>query len=130
MGWWRFTGAMLAALTAPHADVAACDRAMEQLARASRLGSALHRASWIIRAAWSGSLARSASAALGGLLSPLRVRGWIAAVAGATALGLTAIKPVPAGPLSWVAPSLLVVAGVLTMLMAGPLARAIANRTS
>jgi hypothetical protein len=130
MGWWRFTRLMLEALTAPNADTASCDRAMEQLVRDSRLGGALHRLSWTIRAAWFDSRARTATAALSRALAPLRVRGWVVAVAGATAVGLNAIKPTPLGPLSSLVPSLVIVAGVLIMLMAGPLARAILHRTS
>ena len=130
MGWWHFTRQALEALTRPRADVAACDRAMEQLARESRLGAAMHRASWIVRAAWRDTRARIAAVALSGELASIRVRGWIVVVAGATALGMNAIKPVPAGPLSSVLPSLVVAAGVVIMVLAGPLARALSGRNS
>jgi hypothetical protein len=130
MGWWTFTRLAIEALTAPAADATACDRAMEQLARTSRLGAALHRFSWIIRAAWRDSRARAAAMALRHQLAPMRLRGWILVVAGATTMGLNAIKPVPAGPLSALLPSLVIAAGVLIMLMAGPLSRAVSNRTS
>src|SRR5438067_1173121 len=130
MGWWSFVRQALEALIQPKADVAACDRAMEQLARASRLGAALHRASWIIRAAWRDSHARRASVALSGELASIRVRGWIVLVTGATALGMNAVKPVSNGPLSSAVPALVVAAGVLTVLLAGPLARALSNRNS
>ena len=130
MGWWKFARLSLEALTEPRADVVARDRAMEQLARESRLGAALHRASWIIRSAWRDSRARAAAAAIGNRLAPVRVRGWIVAVAGVTALGLNAVKPMPLGPLSWVVPSLVVAAGVLIMLLAGPLSRAMSHRNS
>ena len=129
MGWWRFTRLALEALTTPKADTASCDRAVEQLARDSRLGGALHRASFAIRAAWLNSRARAAVTVLG-RLAPVRVRGWIIVVAGATALGLNAIKPSPAGPLTWLLPSLVIAAGVVIMLIAAPLARALLNRTS
>ena len=130
MGWWRFTRLAIEALTAPKADTTACDRSMEQLARGSRLGAGMHRLSWIIRAAWRDSRARSVSTAIGDQLAPMRIRGWVVVVAGATTMGLNAIKPVPAGPLSSLLPSLVIVAGVLIMLMAGPLSRAVSNRTS
>ena len=130
MGWWRFTRLALEALTAPKADTVSCDRAMEQLARDSRLGGVMHRVSGMIRAAWSDSRARSAVAAAGRQLTGLRVRGWVVVVTGATALGMNAIKPTPVGPLSWVLPSIVIVAGVAVMLMAGPLARAILHGTS
>ena len=130
MGWWRFARLALEALTGPKADVAACDRAMEQLARESRLGAALHRGSWIVRSAWRDSRARTASASIGSQLASVRVRGWIVTVAGATALGLNAVKPVPNGPLSSAVPVLVAAAGALMMLFAGPLARAIAHRNS
>jgi hypothetical protein len=136
MGWWRFTRLALEALIAPKADAASCDRAMERLARESRLGAAVHRASWKIRAAWLDSRARAAAAALGrelvprpGTASTYRVAGWMITVAGATALGMHAIKPTPAGPLSSLVPSLVVAAGVLLMLMAAPVARAVADRS-
>jgi hypothetical protein len=130
MSWWRFTRLALEALTEPKTDVVACDRAMEQLARESRLGAALHRASWTIRSAWRDSRARTATAAVRIPLAPVRARGWIVAVAGATALGLNAVKPMSAGPLSWMVPSLVVAAGVLIMLAAGPLSRALSHRNS
>ena len=130
MGWWRFTRLALEALTEPKADVGACDRAMEQLARESRLGAALHRGSWIIRSAWRDSRARTIAEAAGSRLTPIRVRGWIVTLAGVTALGLNAVKPMSAGPLSSVVPSLVVAAGVLIMLLAGPLARALSHRNS
>lgn len=130
MGWWRFTRLALEALTEAPADAAACDRAMEQLARDSRLGAALHRVSGVIRAAWSGSRTRSAAVALGTALTPVRIRGWVVAVAGATALAMNALKPTPVGPLGWVLPSFVIAAGVLMMLMAVPLTRAILHRNS
>lgn len=130
MGWWRFTRLALEALTAPKADVVSCDRAMEQLARESWLGGRMHRVSGLVRTAWLDSRARSAAVSLGRELAPapdasaFRVAGWIATVAGATILVLDAIKPTPAGPLSWMVPSLLIVAGLLSMLAAAPVARA------
>jgi hypothetical protein len=129
MGWWRFTRLALEALTTP-ADVASCDGAMEQLARESRIGGALHRLSWAMRAAWPDSRARAISSAVLVDVMPLRARGWIMIVTGATALLLNAIKPTPAGPLIALVPSIVIVAGVLVMLMAGPLSRAILHRTS
>jgi len=129
MGWWRFVKLSLEAMIEP-ADAAACDRAMEQLARESRLGAALHRASWIIRSAWSHSRTRRGIAAIGRHLTPMRLRGWLLVVVGTTALVLNASKPTPVGPLSALLPSLVVAGGVLVMLMARPLSRALANRNS
>ena len=87
-------------------------------------------ARWMIRAARSDSRTRSAVAAVGRRLTGLRVRGWVVVVAGVTALGMNAVKPTPVGPLSWVLPSIVIVAGVAIMLMAGPLGRVILHRTS
>jgi hypothetical protein len=129
MGWWRFTRLALEALTTP-ADTASCDRAMEQLARESRIGATLHGLSWMIRAAWLDSRARRGLAAVLAIVAPVRVRGFVMAVTGATALALNALKPTPVGPLGSLVPSLVIVAGVLVMLMAGPLSRAILHRTS
>ena len=130
MGWWRFTRLALEALTAPKADTASCDRAMEQLARDSALGGALHRMSWMIRAAWRESRTRALLAPRRAALTPVRARGWMLIVAGATVLVLNALKPTPVGPLSALVPSLVIVAGALVMLMARPLERAILHRTS
>ena len=130
MGWWRFTRLALEALTRPKADVDSCDRAMEQLARESWLGSQMHRLSGSVRTAWLHSRTRATAATIGRELAPapdasaFRVAGWIVSVTGATILALDAIKPRPVGPLSWMVPSLLVVAGLLLMLAAAPVARA------
>ena len=129
MGWWRFVRLSLDALVEP-AEVAECDRAMEELARDSRVGGALHRLSWTIRSAWRQSSTRTFTTTLATQLGPIGVRGWLLVVAGATALALNAVKPIPNGPLSSFLPSLVIVAGALIMLMAGPLARAISNKTS
>jgi hypothetical protein len=129
VGWWRFTRLALEALTTP-ADTASCDRAMEQLARESRIGSALHRLSWTIRAAWPNSHARRMLSGVLAGVAPVRMRGFVMVVTGATALALDALKPTPIGPLESLVPSLVIVAGVLVMLMAGPLSRAILHRTS
>ena len=130
MGWWRFTRLALEALTKAPADAAECDRAMEQLARESRLGAAVHRVSWLVRTSWDGSRARSAAVALGGHLAPMRIRGWFVVVVGATALAMNAMKPTPIGPLSWVLPAAVIAAGLVMMVMAAPLTRAIADRNS
>jgi hypothetical protein len=136
MGWWKFTRLALEALTTPKADVSACDRAMEQLARDSWLGGALDRASLAVRAAWLDSRARAMAVALGRSLMPApgpaacRAAGWMMTVAGVTILGVNAIKPMPNGPLSPLVPSLIVVAGLLLMLAAAPVARASADRRS
>jgi hypothetical protein len=130
MGWWRFARLALSALTTPRADTAACDRAMEQLARDSRLGGALHRASWTIRAAWLDSRVCATAAAWAADVKPLRMRGWVIVVTGVTVLALNAVKPTPVGPLSALVPSLVIVAGVLVILMAGPLSRALLHRNS
>jgi hypothetical protein len=134
MGWWRFTRLAIESLTRPgdgrDGVAVECDRAMEQLARESRIGAALHRASWIVRGAWRSSRARAIAMAAGRLLSPVRMRGWVVAVAGTTTLAMNAIKPTPVGPLSWLLPSLVIAVGLLMVLAAGPLTRAILNRNS
>jgi hypothetical protein len=135
MGWWTFTRSAIEALTAP-VDTAAADRAVRDLARDSRLGAALHRASRIARRSWMDSRLRAAAAALAGTLAgrsaadAFRVRGWVAVVAGMTILGLYAVKPVPVGPLSSLVPSLVIVVGGLLILMAAAVARASADRHS
>jgi hypothetical protein len=134
MRWWFLTRSAIEALTRPHADTNACDDAVEQLARSSWIGAITHRASLVIRSAWATSWTRGAAHAIGSELMPRsdvtawRIRGWIAVVCGVTVLGLDSVKPTPIGPLSWLLPSLIVAAGLLTMVMASPLARAVADR--
>ena len=133
-GWWAFALGVLEGLTAPAADTPACDRALEQLARASRLGSLTHRVSWTVRRAWLASRVRAELSRWAGDLTPaapaaaVRVRAAIVAVAGATAFVLNAAKPMPVGPLSWIVPAALLACGLLAILVAGPLASAIADR--
>jgi hypothetical protein len=50
------------------------------------------------------------------------------AATGATALALNRLAPIPLGPMTWVAPSALVAAGLLVMSAAAPLSRAAADR--
>ena len=131
-GWWNFTRSTIEALTAP-IDIHAADQAVRDLASHSRIGAALHKASWLARRAWAASHVRTALLTLSSVLAPesvvtIRLAGWIAVVAGAAALVLYALKPVPIGPLSWLVPTLVVVGGALTMVMAAPLSRAVADR--
>lgn len=134
MGWWDFAVRAFGALTTPRADIDACDRAVEQLARDSRAGAAVHHVSVVIRRAWASSAFRSSANALFGMLTPSsppaswRVAGWMVAVIGATALGLNTLALIPIGPLTWVVPSALVAAGMVVMAAAGPLSRAAADR--
>jgi hypothetical protein len=136
MGWWRFTRLALEALTMPAADVSACDRAMEQLTHESWLGGVLDRASLPVRAAWLDSRARALAVALGRSVAPapsaaaFRAWGWMLTVVGATILGVDAIKPLPGCFLSSLVPSLIVVAGLVLMFAAAPVARASADRRS
>ena len=133
-GWWRFAVRALTELTTPGADIDACDGAIEALARDSVIGGAAHRASVVIRRAWEASRCR---AVVSSLVAPLlpesstatwRAAGWMVAVAGATALVLNRLTPIPIGPLNWVVPAALVAAGLLLMAAAAPLARAAADR--
>lgn len=133
-GWWRFAVRALTELTTPRADIDACDRAVEELARDSVIGGAVHHASLVVRRAWEASQFR---AVVSSFVAPLlpessaarwRVAGWMVAVAGASALALNRLSPVPIGPLNWVVPAALVAAGLLLMVAAAPLARAAADR--
>ena len=135
MRWWLFTRSALEALTAP-ADRDAADRAVRDLAHDSALGRALHDASRVIRTSWAGSRLRRWCLVVVDALrfeSPartVRVRAWIAVVAGAATIAFNATKPMAAGPLSALIPALVMIAGVIVMLMAAPLARAAADRRS
>ena len=135
-GWWNFADRALALLTTPRADVDRCDRDVERLARTSIAGRALHAASLAIRRAWAASRARASARWLASALmlqpgaAAWRLGGWMTAVAGATALVVAPLAPLPDGPLVWVIPALLVAAGLFVMTLAAPLARAAADRRS
>jgi hypothetical protein len=136
MGWWTFTRQAIELLTNPRADIGAADRAVLDLARDTRLGVALHAMSHFIREAWQRSYVRAAMRQLHATLTPgsgaavFRLRGWMALVAGATVLGLDALKPVPVAPFTAVVPLVVIAVGILTMIGADPLARARADRQS
>ena len=109
-------------------------QSLERLARASWIGSLADRAAAAIGREWRRSRSRAAVLALGGLLMPsppaatVRVAGWTITVASATTLILNAIKPASPGPLSWVVPAVVGVAGVLLMAASAPLGRAYDDR--
>ena len=134
MGFWNFAVRAFALLTTPRADVARCDRETEALARDSVVGRVLHAMSAAIRRAWAGSRTRSAAEALATAIARTddaaawRVAGWMMAVGGATALVLSPLATRDSGPLIWVTPALLVVAGLFAMACAAPLGRASADR--
>ena len=133
-GWWFFTRSALESLTRPPADIEACDRAMVKLAGDSWMCRAADGLGRTVGDAWSASRIRRLAESVRRDLtrdtaaSTLRVRGWVAVAAATTVLGLDAVKPVPVGPLSWLVPSIVIVAGLLTMLMAETLSRAGADR--
>ena len=133
-GWWHFAVRALTALTAPRADIDACDRAVERLARESVTGAAVHSTSLTIRRAWMASHVRAWASSLITTLAPAppaaawRVAGWMVSVVGATALGLNRFASIPIDALNWVVPAALVAAGLLLMAVAAPLARAAADR--
>jgi len=133
-GWWHFAVRALSALTTPRADIDGCDRSIEQLARESAVGSFVHRSSAIVQSAWFTSGFRRGTLAVTRVLTPApssaawRVAGWMIAVVGATALGVNELASGPRDPLTWIAPTVLVAAGLLVMLAAAPLARAAADR--
>jgi len=135
-GWWDFAVRAWALLTTPRADIDRCDRDIETLARASAAGKTLHAASLATRRAWRASRTRVVAGSLASTLLPeagagsWRVGGWMIAVTGATVLVAAPFGTFPNGPLSWVVPTLLVVAGLSVMALAAPLARAAADRRS
>jgi hypothetical protein len=117
-------------------DTKAADRAVRDLARDSALGAALHGASRVVRRSWADSRLRQLCVALVDALTlesdskTVRVRGWIAVVAGAATIVFNALKPVAVGPMSALVPTLVVAVGVIVMLMATALVRAAADRRS
>jgi len=131
-GWWEFAVRAMGALTKPHANVERCDRVVEQLVCDSRAGAAVRRATVVTHRAWTCSWCRMGLLALAAVVNreqPLarwRVAGWMTAVIGATALGLNQLAPIPIGPLTWIVPAAMIVAGVFVMAAAAPLSRAAA----
>lgn len=134
-GWWNFAVRALSAVTA-RADVDACDRAVEALARESLIGRGLHRVSLRMQSAWAASRFRAAAGALAGALMPdapasrWRVGGWMLTVAGVTALAVNPLSTNPPWPLTWVVPAVFVACGLFVMAAAAPLSRAAADRAA
>jgi len=133
MGWWIFVRSAIEALTRPQADIDACDRAVEELTQGSVIAGGMHRAGDALRSGWAHSRARALLVAAADQLPPesasgLRAAAWIVVVASATVLALEAVKPRPIGPLWWLLPVTTGIAGLLTMAMAAPLARAVKER--
>jgi hypothetical protein len=133
IGWWEFAVRSMGALTMPHANVERCDRVVEQLVRDSRAGAAVRRATVVTHRAWACSWCRIGLVALAAVVNReqpaarWRVVGWMTAVIGATALGLNRLAPIAIGPLTWMVPAAMIVAGVFVMAGAAPLSRAAAG---
>lgn len=133
MGWWDFAVRGFALLSTPRADVAGCDRGVEALARDSLAGRVIHAMSLAIRRAWTASRGRKVVQQLTAVIpssevAVWRLRGWIVAVVGATALAFGRLTSDSTSPLISMTPALLVVAGAFVMACAAPLARAAADR--
>ncbi len=132
-GWWDVAVRAFASLTSP-VDINAHDRVVEQLARESLIGNAVHRTSIGIRRAWASSSSRSVWNGFVDLLRSStaadgwRIGGWMIAVVGATALVLRAYATTADGPLLWVVPSAMIGAGLFVMAAAESLSRAAADR--
>jgi hypothetical protein len=125
LDWWALTRRAVQTLTSPPADVARCDREVEQLARASWLGSLGRRSAEVIGDSWRHSKSGVAASALVDVLKPaaaaaaVRVAGWTAIVASMTTLALNTMRPASSGPFTWVVPAIVGVAGVLAMVLSG-----------
>jgi len=136
IGWWVFITSALEALCVPRADIAGCDDAVDRLAATSWLGRLVHGAGLTLDRSWSESRLRAALSSVAATLMPsgpssgIRSTGWMITVAASTSLGLNAMKPMPVGPLSWIVPVALVIAGLAMMAASGPLARADLDRRS
>jgi hypothetical protein len=134
-GWWRVGEAAVRCLTEPRIDVVASDRQVEQLFRGSALFAAGRATSDAFSRAWTDSRVRALVASIGHKLVParrsasVRVAGLMAVTASITALGLQTLKPVPAGPLSWIVPALGIAAGAVVAWAARPIADALEDRT-
>ncbi|HUK35192.1 MAG TPA: hypothetical protein VLV86_14840 [Vicinamibacterales bacterium] len=133
-GWWQFAVRAVSLLIAPPADPNCCDRAVEDLARDSRVGAGLHATSLAVRRAWANSATRSIAASLVAVMTlpteiaAWRVGGWMIAAVGGTALVLERFAPISNGPLVWMLPAAIVATGIFVMAAAGPLSRAAADR--
>jgi hypothetical protein len=133
---WQCAVELAAGLTTPRADVAASDRTFEALMRDSWLLSIVHAAAASGRGWWRHARSRTWSLRLGAAWAALtrtervRVAGMLALVAGLTAEAAQAARPMPVGPLSWVLPIAIAALGFLASIAAGPLARAVADKTS
>ena len=134
-GWWLFAEAAVRLLSAPRKDVARSDREVEQVFRESWLFTSGRAMRARAMRAWADSRVVARTRPIATALVPpdstarVRVAGVIALVASITALILQALEPTPLGPLTWIVPAATAVAGAAIAVAAGPIARALEDRT-
>ena len=129
---WRAVVGLVAAVTQPRANVAACDARVEALAADSRIGRALmasadacHRAA--ADSAFLRSWRRTTRALVpASLAERVRAVACIAGVAAATTLTLR-IAGTGTEPLTWMLPAAVALMAVVCSVAAQPIARAISH---
>jgi hypothetical protein len=129
--WWRFAQAVVGRVTTPRTDLAQSDRAFETQLRGSGGVDALHRvvvcfdrAAGTSRVMLAVGVARREwyAASRGARVSAI---GLMIGAASAIALILEAIGPAGLGHFAWLLPALSLAAGVMVIVAAGPIARAL-----
>ena len=131
LGWWRFAQAIVERVSAPRTDIAQSDRWFERELRGSAGFRALHRVALSFHGAAETSRFMQAVAAArldwraARRESHVSAVGLMVAVASATGLILSAVRPAGIGRFGWLLPSLALAAGVAVAAAAGPVARAL-----
>jgi hypothetical protein len=132
---WQFIVDLVRAVTEPPADIAACDRRVEEIAADSAIAHAFSSAA----AAWRRAADDSAVVAVyrrrlrawlpREVADRTRAAGWIAASASVTALVLRLLST-ERDPLTWALPSAVLVVALLTVAGADAIARALVHGRS
>jgi len=124
MRWWAFANHVATRLTAPRMDVAAADAAAADLLSASRMGRTALMAWEIVRRAWIESGVRAAVEPLhrewhmADRRGAIRSAGVLGATAALVVLALQAVQATPPGPLVWILPVVVLIAGTVAMVTA------------
>jgi hypothetical protein len=129
-GWWRFSEALAGRLAQPHRNTLVSDAAVWEVIRSSRVFSVAQEVVATVAWAWRSSRVRRLSESVeclwraGSDTDRVQRVGRCASAAAVTVLFLQTIESAQGAPFRWMLPLAFGVAGVLTELASGPLARA------
>jgi hypothetical protein len=132
--WWALARHAAERLTMPKTDVPLSDAEAWRIVAGSAAGRRMSSLIDLFGRAWADSLAGRAVMSLGrdcaslDRAAAIRVVGAAGAAAAVVALALQLAEPTAVGPFSWLLPAICAAIGVLAMMRAPSIARAIESR--